>query len=279
MKPTVCNYAVIRFLPYRKTGEFANVGVVVFCPQEGYFDFRVAKEHWRRVHGFFPELERGLYAKALAAVTDELTALREHLGGEARPMPQEKSSMGEIWQELLRIREGVVHLAMPGLETAESPAHALDDLFADFVKRNFAQSREYQEAVMRRSLARTLQRWDMRHLYHEERVGDDRFHVTMPFVLAGETRPLQAIKPLDLDRSESTDIYQHGDRWLGIVRRLRKANQAPDSLIFPVRLPRRTAQLDAAQDIIRELEELDASAVPMDEQDRLRQLLEKGQAA
>ncbi len=41
MKQFVCNYAPVRFLPYRETGEFVNVGVVLHCPQTDFFGFRL----------------------------------------------------------------------------------------------------------------------------------------------------------------------------------------------------------------------------------------------
>ncbi len=36
-----CRYAILRFLPYTETGEFANVGVVLACPATGYFGFKL----------------------------------------------------------------------------------------------------------------------------------------------------------------------------------------------------------------------------------------------
>lgn len=32
MKKLICNYSVIRFLPYPETGEFVNVGILACCP-------------------------------------------------------------------------------------------------------------------------------------------------------------------------------------------------------------------------------------------------------
>lgn len=32
MNKLACQYAVVRFLPYAETGEFANVGVALACP-------------------------------------------------------------------------------------------------------------------------------------------------------------------------------------------------------------------------------------------------------
>jgi hypothetical protein len=266
MNTCICNYAVVRFLPYRKTGEFVNIGVVVFSPRDGYFDFKFAREHWRRVHGFFPELVRGFYTSALDSLAEELESIREHIRSGA-----EGGNPVEIWRDLLRVREGVVHLAMPGVESADSPEKALEGLFADFVKRNFAQTKEYQETVMTRNLARALKRWKVRDHYHQQQVGNDQFRITLPFVLQERDRPFRAIKPLDLDRSDTTEIYQHGDRWLSNIRRLRKAGCAPDSLLFPVNLPGRPEPLAAANDLLAEFAALGADTIPMGEEERLRQ--------
>jgi hypothetical protein len=39
MTLVACTYAALRFLPYRETCEFANVGVVVCAPEAGFFGF------------------------------------------------------------------------------------------------------------------------------------------------------------------------------------------------------------------------------------------------
>lgn len=37
----VCNYAIVRFLPYPETSEFVNLGVVVACPSRRYFGLQM----------------------------------------------------------------------------------------------------------------------------------------------------------------------------------------------------------------------------------------------
>lgn len=51
-----CRYAIVRFLPYAETQEFANVGIVLACPETGYFGFRLEIRHTRRFTDFFKEL-------------------------------------------------------------------------------------------------------------------------------------------------------------------------------------------------------------------------------
>ena len=48
MNTMVYNYHVVRFLPYPETGEFVNVGVILFCPQLGFFDFKIETHRSRR---------------------------------------------------------------------------------------------------------------------------------------------------------------------------------------------------------------------------------------
>lgn len=47
MMDVVCNYAVARFLPYRESGEFVNVEVVLACPQRGSVLYRPVPERLR----------------------------------------------------------------------------------------------------------------------------------------------------------------------------------------------------------------------------------------
>src|SRR5262245_39918254 len=71
-----CNYAVVRFLPYRETSEFVNVGVVLFCPQAGFFDFALETKKTRRVTDFFPEMPKTLFRTGRQAFEEELRRIR-----------------------------------------------------------------------------------------------------------------------------------------------------------------------------------------------------------
>ena len=70
-----CQYAIVRFLPYAETGEFANVGIVLTCPQTGYFDFKLLKRV-SRISAFFEELDASIFRNVRKTFTAELTRLR-----------------------------------------------------------------------------------------------------------------------------------------------------------------------------------------------------------
>ena len=69
-----CQYAIVRFLPYAETGEFANVGIVLICPQTGYFNFKLLK-HVRRISAFFEELDAAIFKNTYKTFFAELTRL------------------------------------------------------------------------------------------------------------------------------------------------------------------------------------------------------------
>ena len=270
-----CNYAVMRFMPYRRTAEFVNVGIVVCCPQAGFFDFKCADDHWRRVHGFFPELSRETYRKALRAVKAELAYLKDAFDTGLPADAVQLAAVGEVWKDLVKKREGIIHTALPGIDQSGTPSQTLKVLYDDFVSRHFAGTREYQEAVMRKRLAATLQRWNVKHLFQEARLGNEIFHITMPFVHSSGNRVLEAIKPLDLDRAESTEIYHHADRWLANMRRLKQTGFLPETVIFPLTMPSNPEHERVGREIVQEMERESIIPVRFEEIDRIRDRISK----
>ena len=127
MKPMLaCNYAIVRFLPYRETGEFVNVGVVLFCPQSGYFDLKLETRKQGRVTDFFPELDKSLFRLGRQHFYDELKRVRELLNGENRRADDQARL--SVFRELLKPRESVFRFSEVATILAEDPAATLQDL-------------------------------------------------------------------------------------------------------------------------------------------------------
>lgn len=255
-----CNYAVVRFLPYRETGEFVNVGVVLFCREPGFFDVMLETQRHRRVTDFFPELDRELFTVGRQTFDQELRRVKQMLGADDRKLDDE-ARLG-IFQELVRPRESIFRFSEVGTVLTDDPARKLADLFDRFVNRQFAKTREYQETVMVRRLTEVLRAHQLiRHYRTNQKVGNDEFHVLMPIVSEARNDrgvALRAIKPLDLDRDEPTKIYDHGDAWIKRIERLRQVNQLPEGMLFTIREATTNNKLiKACQQIREELTRLD----------------------
>lgn len=61
MKKLICNYSVIRFLPYPETREVVNIGILACCPQVGWMDYALELRKTKRISDFLPELDMNLY--------------------------------------------------------------------------------------------------------------------------------------------------------------------------------------------------------------------------
>jgi hypothetical protein len=253
-----CNYAVVRFLPYRETGEFVNVGVVLLCHHAEYFDVMMETQRRRRVTDFFPELDRELFTAGRQNFNQELRRIKQMLGADNHKLADRARL--DVFRELVRPRESVFRFSEIGTVLADDPAKKLVELFDRFVNRQFAKTKGYQETIMAQRLTEVLRAHHLNYRTNQK-VGNDEFHVLMPIVSDAHNNrgvALRAIKPLDLDRDETTKIYDHGDAWIKRIERLRHVNQLPEGMLFTIREPMADEKrIKASQQIREELTRLD----------------------
>lgn len=134
MKEYICNYALIRFLPYRDAGEFVNIGVALACEELGLLDFRLEFQDSPRVAGFFPEMDMALFRDGLNSLKNECERWRDSLDHISETPNGEKSRlMGHIFGELARPQQSVFHFSKPRTLLSANPETSLDNLFERYV--------------------------------------------------------------------------------------------------------------------------------------------------
>lgn len=263
-----CNYSLIRFLPYRDGGELINVGVALSCGALNFLDFRLESRRFARVSHFFPELNIDIFRDGMRALGEECQRWRQSAARLAARRPADGDAiLRHIFGEMARPRESILHFGPPSTALATDPAAKLDDLFDHYVRRQFSDNHEPAgDEALRQKIAHSLKNFGLANAYHAAHVGTPDYHVKLPFVLAASdtmetaaggalTVARKAIKPLNLDRREPSEITQHGDEWIARVSRLRGLGSLPDALLFPLQWPRPgSRQHDAAEEIRVELE-------------------------
>ncbi len=273
MNKFVCNYAIARFRPYRETAEFVNIGVVLLCPQVDFFGHAFERRKHKRITDFFPELQFDIFKTGLTGLLKELARVTDR-NEKTRQFVTDAEAQLRIaaFKELVRTRESLFHFSEVGTVLTDYPKAKLDEFFDFYVKRQFARDREYQEIIMRRRLGEFLQKINLARFYkQDQRVGDDNYHVVLPFVHFDGSTPLKAIKPLHMDKPTTTDIYRHGDAWVSTVRRLHQINRLPKDFLFAVRYPRGNSKAQAAaRDICDELEKRGAQTGPFADTEAIR---------
>lgn len=254
MNRLACQYAIIRFLPYAETGEFANVGVLLACPAAGYVDARLMPtKNTRRIAAFFDRLDKRIYRDALNYLDDELERIRELIRERAGAGP---AFVQQTFAGLARPREALLRFSGTRVVMADEPKATLEKLFAHFVERDFA-NKQYHDGILERGVREVLRLAKLREYFNAGIIGTDELHIQVPFVHLRNGQPTLAIKPLDLAKDEPNQVYEHGGHWVDRIRRLRKHDLLPGEMLFAVQ---ETATDDArirraADEIIAELRE------------------------
>lgn len=148
MNKIACQYAIVRFAPYVETGEFANVGIVMFAPQQNYFNLKLETRRYARITRFFEEMDARLYTESMKAINEELerfqTMLQDHTFANSNSLDIEFGQ--QLFNEAIRERESIVRFSKPRIALTIDPKIKLEELFAYYVERNFA-SNEYKKTV------------------------------------------------------------------------------------------------------------------------------------
>ena len=254
MNRLACQYAIIRFLPYAETGEFANVGVLLACPATGYLDARlIPTKNTRRIAAFFDRLDKRIYRDALNYFGDELERIRI--------MMRERNERAhglvqQTFEGLVRPREALLRFSDTRVVLAEEPEAMLEKLFARFVERDFA-NKQYHDKILERGVREVLTQANLRRFFNAETIGTDALHIQVPFVHLRDGRPTLAIKPLDLAKDEPNLVYEYGGHWVDRIRRLKKHALLPGEMLFAVQKPvsEDNRIRNAANEIVAELRE------------------------
>jgi hypothetical protein len=265
MNRVACQYAIVRFMPFVETGEFANVGIVMMSARERFFGFKLLTRRHARVTDFFDQLEAKVFKNAMADITDEFVRVRQLLmehGFDRRRTTHDTEFAKGVFAELIRPREVMLRFSEPRSLLVTDPAKALDELFAHYVERNFV-TREYREALMEKGIRAMLRTAHIAEHFVRREVGNDAFHVTFPFVAVENEKVRKVIKPLDLAHTDSSAILEKGGLWKFRLEELRKKACLPEQVLFVVEEPADEAQQRMAySEAVAMLDEAGVAVLP-----------------
>lgn len=275
MKKLICNYSVIRFLPYPETREFVNIGILACCPQVGWMDYVIEQKKTKRVSDFFHELDMTLYRAGrdhLKTELDRFVAEYRLADTNQWQIAETQNVLANLFAEIIRPREEIFRFGTAATLTTDDPVGGIRALFDHYVDRHFARKKDYQENKMADRMKLLFKAKNIVR-YRTEQVGTDEYHVTLPFVdrREGQLRPQRALKPLNLNQAETTGILDHGDAWRNRMDRLERVQCLPHHLLFAVKRPPQTdrKRFDAAQEICELLQKQGAEVAPFENHEQV----------
>lgn len=262
---TACHYAIVRFMPFVETGEFANVGVVMFAPNARYFGFKLLGNRYARVTNFFEQMDAKVFRASMSTFREELQridGMLKQLGTDRRLKTLDRDGAVRLWGEIIKPRETMLRFSDSRVVLAEEPRAKMLALFEYYVERNFV-NREYQEQILERGVRGWLRDAKLLNQFHAGRVGNDEYHAQFPFVAGPDDKPEKIIKPLNLDYAEASKIIDHGGQWVVRINALRKRQLLPRQVLFAVNGPvDSTARGKARREVVDELEDAGVIVAP-----------------
>lgn len=267
-KKVACQYAIARFLPYAETGEFANVGVVLACPERGVLRVKFAPvKRTKRITDFFEGLNPRIYRESLKYLETETSRI-------SACSAMSESATKAAFEELTRPREALLRFSTMRVILAEDPDMTVQALFDKFIERDFA-TKEYHEKILNKGVASILNSAALKTYFDAEDIGDDNFTVRFPFVHSTEGDALVAIKPLHLAQDEPSKIMDHGLHWVARVSRLKRHGNMPDNLLFAIDKSEHDKHQRVAREIVMDLKGLGAEVVEVDDRRAIIEFAER----
>lgn len=253
-----CHYSIIRFMPFLETEEFANIGVLLFSPQTGYISFKLAPKRFARVTNFFDDLDGAIYQKGLEIFENELnrvTIESEYISGKY---------FIDYFKEVTRPREGVFRFGNLSGVMCDNPSVKLEELYNHYIGREFA-TKEYREQVMVRTLRAGLRKNVVEHKFTQQQLhGEFNTNISLPLV-AKLNDHFKVIKPLAFDQTKPITLLEHGEKWIGRIKRLLNNDTVqPNNMLFTVEKPAKDKVdlQDAFADVEKGMRELGVRVLP-----------------
>jgi L-rhamnose isomerase len=248
----VYQYAVVRFMPFIETREFANVGVVLIAPKTGKFLFKLAPKRFGRVTKFFDDLDGQLYKNAIDTFTAELDRIQHYCINHGI----RGKELVEYFTEVTRHRESVLHFGNIGRMMGETELVELDKLYQRFVARDFVND-EYREQQMVKVLRQTFVK-ELQLKFTQQNLMAGVLDIPMQLVHKG-AQGYRVIKPLAFEQKTPLKAYEHGVHWLKRVEKLiEKRVVFKDRALFTVERPAKdkTDMIQVYDDVVGEIKQL-----------------------
>lgn len=198
----VYKYSIIRFQPLPYTGEFANIGILIFDETDKELGYRLARKRFARLKDFFGEQAYFSYAAAIDHLRMELTNLIDGDGFRSMREP------GKTFDYLTRRNEStLIFSETRRLVSAESLDVVVDDLFSVLVMRQRQDSHDLSlvREIRQRLVARGIRG------FKTIRLEDPIVPITLP--LANNFADIKAIHPVVFSQKTPLGVFDHGVLW------------------------------------------------------------------
>ena len=209
-KTHACIVIPVTFRPYAETGEFACFGVIVYCKETGFFDFKLGHASDRvggRIRGFFKELDPKLVREAIRCAHQDIGRVAGAFG-----TPDLFLDGDRALKQLILPREDIIRYAPPFAILTPDPKAEVQKQYERIVMRGFVDREGYYILKMQQRVRNYLQAGGIKFTKDAPFSFPNGYAFTMPFKV-GEETGCKVIKPLNFVMQTAQEIIDHGNKW------------------------------------------------------------------
>lgn len=248
MKKYACKYVVLRFAPYSETGEFANVGVLLYSKTHNSFVFKLdVIDIGARVSKFFHINDKKVFKFAMASYQKELAFIQEQVA-------HHHMTAQEAFEFLVKPRATLLRFSEIRTVITDSIDGTLNSIFGRMVSHSSASQVKNRQKLS--SLLRSqLDSLRLERPFRKHKFAKSVFEATYDFIQLNEQgEPLKLIQPIDINgRLTPKEIFGVVDNNEVRLNRMASLGILPKKVLLPFSLNQnRTQEVDAAWSIVKD---------------------------
>jgi len=225
-------YQLLRYIHDQFTGEFVNLGIVVYCPEANFLQAKVTSKY-SRITALFPEAN----GKFISSQIKKFETAIHRISFQLQEFIKPASDLGSITSGVLPTDDSALRLGTVEFGIDLDLAATLEDLFVNLVEKYLPHSERQSLSDDEVWKKKYKEYFDKLHVSgrlksHKIKTKSDLFD----FEQAWKNEIWHCYQPLSLELQSKDTLKDKVYKWAGKLQELQKA-QEPLDLSFMISLP------------------------------------------
>lgn len=205
------SYTVLRYVHDVLTGEFVNVGVILFAPKAGAFKFKT-RTTIGRLRGVFPDIDRASFVSAMHAVRRGLQRIEKEECSAG--FLASSGDAAAVARKAVTKDDSSLQLSPCGTGLTDNPEKTIDQLYNRFVARYDTRNRHGRsDDDVWRPVRQKLEERHLAQRLQEKSIGGSVDEIV--FRHAWKNGLWHVYEPVSFDLADADGIKAKAREWLG----------------------------------------------------------------
>ncbi|WP_411827488.1 DUF3037 domain-containing protein [Luteolibacter sp. AS25] len=224
------SFCFLRYVHEPLSGEFANVGVLLWAPDSKFLGFK-ASQKFRRLSHFFYGFQQQDYRSLIGRIERQFGKLSRSLADSQGVLPFDEApkSARELALQVIPHDDAALQWSLSAGGITSSPSEELDALFQEVVARHYDsvdEARRDDATIFREFYSRAFEAPAVKPFIKEHEVNAP--HASHVFSHAWKNGVWNVYQPLSFDLKRSENIRNKAYHWESLTRWLSQSAERPN---------------------------------------------------